>query len=170
MIPMPPDGSCFFHSIVFATNIDYLNNPDKRYEIVLSLRKKLAEILDYKKDDNITWYNYLSRGHFQNLSQELNEYSLQNMQKELLSMGAVDEKYFELISDLLNIDIYVINSDTNQLVNLDKDIYYKNRYSLILYFHPSGHYDILSVKRNDVYYVLFKPNDNFILLLQNQLK
>jgi hypothetical protein len=169
MIPMPPDGSCFFHSIVFATNVDYLNNPNKRFEIVSSLRKKLADILEYNKDDKI-WYDHLSRGELKNLSKDLQEYSLENMKKELLSMGSVDEKFFELISDLLNIDLYIINSNTNELVNLEKDIYYKNRFSVILYYHPSGHYDLLSVKRNDVYYVLFKHDDPFILNLNNLLK
>ncbi len=166
---MPPDGSCFFHSIVFATNIDYLNNPNKRFNIVSSLRSKLAEVLELKKDDK-TWYEYLSRGELENLSKDLNEYSLENMKKELLCMGPVDEKYFELISDLLNIDLYIINSNTNKLINLDKDIYYKNRFSVILYFHPSGHYDILSVKRNDIYYVLFKPDDPCIQSLKSQFK
>jgi hypothetical protein len=163
------DGSCFFHSIMLATNPDYIRHPEKRIHIVRSLRVKLAELLNQNKSENLSWYDYLSRGTLKKLSETIEEYSLDNMKQELLHMGPVDEKFYEYISDLLNIDLYIINSSNNTIINLEKEFYYKQRNSICLYFTP-GHYDLVCVKRNDKLFLQFPHTDPFILSLYSQLK
>jgi hypothetical protein len=170
IIPVIGDGSCFFHSIMLAINPDYIKESlSNRINMIHNLRKNLADLLDKDKSENLTWYNYLSRGTLKILSETIDDYSLDNMKKELLEMGPVDEKFYEYVSDILNIDLYIINSSNNNIVNLEKDFYYKQRNSICLYFTP-GHYELLSVKRNDTLYLQLPHTDPFILSLYSQLK
>jgi hypothetical protein len=170
-IPVAPDGSCFFHCLCLATNTkEYMENEKERREMVISLRKLLAEKLDKIRYEDKIWYDTLSRGKLKSLSSDVGELSLESMKNELLSMGPVDEKFFEYVSDILNIDMYIINADTKKIINLEKEIYYKNRKSVVLYFYPAGHYDLLITRRNeedqDRYYFIFENNDRFILSMK----
>lgn len=176
---IPPDGSCFFHSIISCLLEDYhkLDYPSK-YNMIMKFRHELS---NYLEQDNI--YSSLSRGSLFELSKQFNglipeqyklsEYSLEFMLMELRDKGTVDEKYLELISNFMNIDIYIIDSKTDDIIVIDEDIYHKDRRSIVLYFDGS-HYDHIVVKRyvNDDFFWFFNfdTNDIFIRNIKNRIK
>lgn len=133
------NGSCFFNSIFKSlTGYDDERSVQKlRYELSLKIKH---------------YYNMLSRGELLEFSKSVNTYSLENMQKELNSYRPVDTSYLELVSDLLNKDIYIIKN--NEFLTLDEsEFYYKGRDSIIITYSgdgDSGHYDSVGVIENEI--------------------
>ena len=174
-IPCPGDGSCYFHSILRGFCKGYIDgNEDVRINYVKHLRKKLATILQ-----NGDEYKKLYGGTLEEFGKTINEFSLNNIIKELLSDDYVNnEVYQELISNLFNIDIYIIDlikKDIYMLACNDKYLY-KNRNSIILGYSYSidnellNHYDIIGVKNeNGIINTFFTPDHNLIIKL-NEIK
>lgn len=172
-IPTIGDGSCFFHALCSSFYVKYRQNPSKRKKIVQRFRKELAEILSErcKKNKSKTWYQYISRGQLPDISKYVPELDILNMKKELLSGGPVDNKYNELISEILNKDLYLINLLTKDvyITGDDSDILYKGRDSIVILTMP-GHYELIGLKKNngDIT-TLFSPNHSFIRRIRKRI-
>ena len=124
-IRVPTDGNCFFHSILKAYFKPYIvgkidGEVFDRKEFIKNLRKDLAKKLAIRVDPrdkkSKTYYETLSNGELENISKDMPQYSLKNMQKELNSTSPVSNIYNEFISNELDIDLYILDADK-------KDVY-----------------------------------------------
>ena len=168
------DGSCFFHAIVQGFYKPYiqgyyeeLEHPIDKKRFVRNFRKDLAFMLDstksYIDDDLQSWYEYLSRGKLKENSKDLSKYSLQNMRRELDSNKPVDNMYLEFVSELLNLDIYILdgNSERPYITGNDNDILYKGRKSIVI-LYENFHYSTVGIENDNNIKTIFSPFHPFI--------
>lgn len=153
VIPTVADGNCYFHSILRAFNVTYINAKDVfiRINLVRSFRNGLADRLS--EIDPVTgeeYYKGLDNGRIAESSKGVLEHSKEYLRKELLSSNAVDIIYQELISNCINKDIYIVDGETNDIYTIGPsyNIYYKGRNSILIYY-TSGHFETIGIKRSD---------------------
>ena len=170
------DGSCFFHAIAYAYYIPYRLGhidgvPMDRRSFVRNLRRDLSHILEEPSvEGGPMIYDMLCRGHLRKFSEGYENYSLDNMKKELKSSYSVDGGiYIELISNLLDKDIYILDSGKRDVYVLgDYDLYYKKRSSIVL-LYTGDHYDLVGLQDSDGIKTLFSPRHPFIRAIQHRL-
>lgn len=176
------DGSCFFHCIAYAMFENYkVGSTKERISIVRQFRDELSDKLSELSkpfgnypdltSENII-YDTLSRGKLREFSEVLPEYSLDSMKKILLSDCPVDNIFNELISNELNIDIYILNNNTKNvyITGNDADILYKNRRSVVI-LYTTEHYSLVGIKLNDkTLKSFFEPDHPFILQIKNSMR
>jgi hypothetical protein len=171
------DGSCFFHAIVNAFFLPYRtgrldNQTITKNQIVKNLRHELSiRLSEPIEKDGPTHYDLLSAGELKNISQNLTQYSLENMKKELDSKDPVDNVYQEFISNQLNKDIYIIDWVTRQVViNGNDNLLYKNRGSIVLLYLP-GHYELIGlIDDKEQIETYFKPTHPFIQTIRSHIR
>jgi hypothetical protein len=156
LIKVIPDGSCFFHAVLRSFNVSYIrsNSKSQRQIYVQNLRKALAHALEeIDPTTGLREYDKLGGGSYNEYNKAvssagINNYSLEGLQRELLSSDPVDHVYIEILSNHLNKDIYIINSITKDLYTTGTDLklLYRNRDSIVIYYSP-GHYDIIGIRR-----------------------
>ncbi len=175
------DGSCFFAGVLLAQSQGYTDgyiidehgkkHLKDRKELVRGVRHELAlKLEEHRKDQNgedILWYDYISRGNLRKFAETLPEYSLENMQKELRDGGAVDNVYVELVSEVIKINIFILDKNTQDVYVIGNDIdllYKSNRNSVVLLYNGSDHFDAVGIKsiRSDNVYTLFGSNHSYI--------
>lgn len=177
------DGSCFFHSILRAIYKPYISatSNSSRIKIVREFRQAIATELETKDPaTNKIAYDQLGNGSYAEFNRSISNvvgdmYSLKALKRELLSSSPVDHVYIQLISDHLNIDIFLISSITNDLYFTGTEIklLYKKRNAIVILYSP-GHYDIIGVKRKTsdnriVFDCFFHKDHVFIECLYNRL-
>ena len=134
------DGSCFFHAIVGAFYTDYIKGYDEtgkyvfdRIRFISDLRSDMAIKLDTssKIDPKISWYDSLSRGELPKISKDIPYYSLDSMKNRLNSNDFAGHDFVEYTSELLNIDIYIIDGEKKDIYMMgnDKEIFWDNAHS-----------------------------------------
>jgi hypothetical protein len=167
------DGSCFFHAIISSFYIPYrtgkLNNkPFNRIDFVKRFRSdlavRLAQKVDPRDKNGLTYYESLSRGQLKELSKDLPQYSLESMQKELTSGMAVDNIYNEFISNVIDKDIYILDMIKRDVyfTGNDEDILFKKRNSIVILYTP-GHYELIGIIGQDQTIIShFDTNHSFI--------
>ena len=175
------DGSCFFHALAKAYFKPYIvgkidDEPFNRKEFIKNLRKDLAKTLALKVDpedtESKTYYQTLSNGEFEKISETMPKYSLKHMQKELAnSSKPVSNIYNEFISDQLNLDIYILNVKTKDvyMTGSDNSLLYKNRRSIVVLYLP-GHYELIGLmdKDNNIE-TIFSPKSKFIKKIRERM-
>jgi hypothetical protein len=157
LIKVIPDGSCFFHAVLRAFNISYIRSSsnNERHKYVKKLREALSIALEeIDPSTGLREYDRLGGGSYAEYNKAVsgvteNDYSLEGLQKELLSDRPVDHVYIEMLSNHFNKDIYLINSNTQDvyMTGTDLNLLYRNRDSIVIYYSP-GHYDIIGIRRN----------------------
>ncbi len=180
-IKCSPDGSCFFHALLQAFYKPYQLQmedgvPVSRKKLVKNFRYDLSVRLNEHTDVNDPLspvvYQTLSRGQLEELSKEMPEYSLKGMQDELNSSSPVSNLYNEFISNELGKDIYILDSEKQDVyvTGSDLDLLYKNRQSIVLLYHP-GHFDLIGLRNNDgSVSTFFDPEHPFIESIRNRLR
>ena len=164
------DGSCMFHSILQCFNKTYINSSDEdKTKIVRQLRQDLSNILDEKIGEDIC-YNQLSRGELKEISKYVPEVSLKNMKKSLSSREWGDVRFLELISNVLDLNIFIVFDKTKDLYILgDEKIYIKDRDSIIIYNNSNVHFDSVGLVSNNKIRTLFSYEDDVIKKLRSKL-
>ena len=178
VIPSIGDGSCFLHSVLRAISPDYTEkNTKERIEMVIEVRKDLAEMIDkpVEGSEGKTYYELLSRGQLKELSETFDEIKLEEMKKFLRSKDWFSLLYVELISNVFDIDIYIINHCKKNLYVGDNELLFKNRKSIIIGYHDEKHFDTLSIKdKNGEKRTYFSPTspviDKLKLMLYKEKK
>jgi len=170
------DGSCYFHAIIDGFYMPYRTGiidgrPFNREIFIKRARKDLAIKLSEKNEKGITYYDSISRGELKNLSKNVKEVSLKNMQKELLSDSEVSYIYHELISDLYDLDVYILDyiKKDVRIIDSDLSLYYKNRRSVVILYLP-GHFELVGIRRNGILKTLFSPKDDFIIYIRKRME
>lgn len=164
------DGNCFFHSVLDAFYIPYMtaNSRMNKTDFVKKLRSELAVSLDKE-------YLKLANGQLPALTKLTNEASLESLKKLLDSNKSIDSRFNELISNMINKDIYILDETTKDvyMTATDANLIYKNRSSIVLHvqseYYESGHYDLIGVMRDDQLYTLFSPTDEFIVAIRTRM-
>lgn len=180
VIPTISDGSCFFHAILSAFFIPYKaqqydGNPVDRKKFVLDLRKdlanKLGDSIDPNDPDSPTHYDILSRSELREMSKEMPEYSLSSLQLKLKTSSSVGNEFNEFISNVLEKDIYILDSVKQDVyvTGNDFDILYKNRPSIVILFSP-GHYELVGINESGKISTLFDFNHPFIATIRKRLE
>jgi len=190
LIKIIGDGSCFFHAVLRGFNKDYIraNNTHERKQLARQLRNAIASALEESDETGTREYDKLGGGTYSEYNKAISpvdgdKYSLEALKRELLSDASVDHAYIQMLSDHINIDIYLINSRTGDLYTTGTDInlLYKNRNSIVIIYSP-GHYDLIGIRRvadkniadiqnkgDIVFDCLFDPEHDFIKCLQARL-
>lgn len=182
IIKVPPDGSCFFHSILRAFHKEYITatTSDIRKRLCRKLRDSTAESLqEVNPITNKTEYDTLGNGYYKNFNDAIKDvdgdiYSLNGLQRELLGNGPVDHAYIEILSNHLELDIYLISAKKGDvyLTGTDTKLLYKGRRSIVI-FYTTGHYDILGIKRpgdeDIIFDSLFLPTHPLILAIGKRI-
>lgn len=180
------DGSCFFHAIALAYFKPYIlqKYPNGSYfdrkEFIMKLRHDLAKTLSSRVNpsdpSSPIYYDVISRGKLRNFSKAVTRYSLENMTKELNSNRPVDNAYQELVSDLLNKDIYILDMIKQDVyvTGSDDDILIKGRNSIVLLYiddkSETGHFELVGLNEDGILKTVFSPNHRFIRAIQNRLE
>jgi len=179
------DGSCLFHCIANAMNKSYKlgeknGKPFDRSSFIRGFRKELALKLESRVDstdpESKIWYDTISRGRLREFTEgeELHpdaaRYTLEEMQNELMSSNPVDFIYNELISEILNVDIYILDNNTRDVYMIGNDVslYYKNRNSIVILYMP-GHYDLVGINTNNGIRTFFGPNHQLIETIRDRI-
>ena len=174
------DGNCFFHAIVMAFFIPYIEGVmdgkvfDRR-EFVTKFRNSLANRLEQHIDildkSSPTHYETISRGELPDMAKTYDKYSMVSMQRELRSSSPVDNMYNELISDTLSKDIYILDLEKHDVyvTGDDDDILYKGRNSIVI-GAMNGHYELMGVMRDGKLKTLFSPEHPLIERIQSRIR
>ena len=166
------DGSCFIHAVLGCFCKPYISGSVKvKRDLVIQFRKDLSESLDMKKNKK-TFYENLSRGEIEELSQHIPSLKKEAMKKYLESNNWLTQEYIELISEILNINIYIVDENKNNFYILgDNDIYYKKRNSVIIKYIDQYHYETCGlVVKKDYIQTFFKYNSDVIKKINNRIK
>lgn len=163
IVPVLGDGSCYFHSILQASSPLYQRaNLLERKTYAREFRDSLAAHLPEV-------YSQMSNGALSTFAEYNPEYRLENLIQELKSNSPVDYVYHEVVSNLIQKDIYIIHGMQKYVVKLgNTQLLYKHRPSIVIYYTP-GHYQVLGLKENDTLHLLFSPDHPFICHLRNQI-
>lgn len=166
-VPTIGDGSCFFHSIFMAVSSSYQKaNTYNRKKMVVSFRRDLSKIFQSQKQgSDKSWYEYLGNGNLASLGVHPMEYYV----KQLDSSSWVGNEYQELVSEVLDIDIYIIDLKKSKALGTlypyiagdDISCMYKGRLSVLVGASP-GHYQTLGV-RDPKLRLIFDPSDRIIM-------
>ena len=164
------DGSCMFHSILQSFNKTYIESSKREKRLICrTFRDDLSNILDEKIDGDIC-YNRLSRGELGEISKNIPEASLQNMKKSLKSNDWGDFRFLELISNILDLNIFIISNDTKNLyITGDPELFIKNRDSILILNTSNIHFDTLGVRTKNGIRTLFDNNEPLIQKLSLKL-
>jgi len=161
------DGSCFLHAVLRSIWTPYKElDISEKYKTVTELRHELADIIDTKKDtDGLVYYQKLSRGKLEEISKCIDHTKLEEMKRFLRSNEYFTHLYLEFISEVFNIDIYIIDYKTMKLYNNgDDELLYKDRDSIILgYNEHEQHFESLEVEvRPGKFKTFFEYDSNII--------
>ena len=154
------DGSCFLHAVLMAFNKTYINsNNSERRKIVRKLR---GAISDYIEESEI--YSELARGELEEISKFVPMMTKKNMRNYINSNKWISQHFVELISKVLDLNIFIISNGTNTLYNLgDDEIYYKkNRNSVFINYINEAHFETLGVKTSQGVKTFFSPDSGIM--------
>lgn len=174
------DGSCLFHAIAKSYYKPYIigkiggmamNRKKFIRQLRADLSYKLAEAVDPIDPDSLTWYETISRGKLPELSKDLPEYSLENLQKLLDSNKSLGNIFNEFLSDQFDKDIYILDGMKKDvyITGDDSDILYKNRPSIVIYYLPH-HYELVGLKQDNNIQTLFEPDHPLIIAIRNRAR
>lgn len=179
-IGTPMDGSCLFHAIINAYFEPYRSEilhgtPISRFDIIKRLRTELSIALSSPIDPNHphpTYYESLNFGNTKEFSQAVPEFSLSYMQNELNSNSPIGYGYMEFIGNILNKDIYILDSKRQDIYITDElPLTIKGTRKSIVIYYMSGHYELVGIENNDgSYSTHFSPNHSLIKTLYNRVK
>ncbi len=172
------DGSCFIHAVLKAFYRAYQenNNASYRLGITAQLRRDLALKLGNENPQypGYTYWATSGRGAFprlvmqeivdENLIHVLNnvDFTLAGLQRLFNSTEELGEEMYGFVSDILNIDIYVLRATSKDLFPQQHTHNPNNnpRPGIII-IGNDYHYEVLAVNKPDGFQTVFLQNDPF---------
>ena len=160
------DGSCFFHAILQAFNKTYIGSSfSEKKKMTQQLRRDLADVLSYDK-----MYFELSRGTLEEFSKAYPPASIEAMEADLRGNVWGDQRFLELISTVLEIDIYIFYNEIGKLYNTgDPELYYKNRDSVVIMNNNNFHFETIGLKTENGIQTFFDKDDPIIKNLYSKV-
>jgi hypothetical protein len=166
---VPMDGHCFFHCLLLATSDLYRNttNDHQKLKMVQFLRSSLAKYLEETDENGKSVYERLSRGNLASFASEIPEVSLKSLKKLLNSNQPVGEHIYELVSEFLDIDLYVFHQE--KLMTFDHELLHKNRPGIIIIYNH-GHYELCIRNEPQGWKYTFDSEDKIIEYIKDNCK
>lgn len=168
------DGSCLFHAIINGFFKPYHTETINgikisRKDIICKLRKELSMKLPL-------YYDKLNNGNMAVFGANVPQYKLDYMQKELDSFTPLGYGYLEFIGNVLDKDIYILDSKTQSLYITDElslSITGQRQSIVIYYINNSecvGHYELVGIQNMDgTINTHFHPSHPFIRFLNSKI-
>ncbi len=171
------ENSCFFHSILRASSYLYCQmKVTEKTNYSRLVRNLLSERLEERVDDDTLVYDTLYRGELKNFAEavkDIHDYSLEGLKKTLRSNEMVDHSFQELISDALDIDIYILDEIKKDYYFVGDDVcnsssktgvLHKNRKSIVIgYNEKYSHYSTLGMITLDGEVTTFFDTDHILI-------
>ncbi len=172
-IPTLGDGSCFLHAVLRCIWLEYKDlSTFEKMRTVSKVRQELSDMIDRKESDGTSYYDRLSRGELKDLSKSFTSTQLGEMKRFLKSREYFTHLYLEFISEVFEIDIYIIDYKTMDLYNSgDNELLYKGRNSIIIGYDEKGsHFEALEIQvRPGKFETFFEPDSNIIKDLSHMI-
>lgn len=174
IIPATDSNSLLYClATVFDEHFLFGNNDESGLDKKEAIRKFRFYLAQYLQSDTNGVINYqtLSGGKLIDFSKQNPALSLSNMVGLLNSDDPIGRDYLELISNIINCDIYVLNFSTKNidLSKTEEPFLIKNRRSVILLYIDYC-YQLVYVVRESCGQFLFSHDDPLILELKNLIK
>lgn len=165
VIPTIGDGSCFFHAVLQAFNLEYIRSrSDRRQEMARLTRNLLAEALEeLDPETGKTYYEGLGKGHLADLGKTYPPLSLPELKKLLRSSRPVGHEFLEALGNFFNLDICVLRASTDDVYVFEAEppLSPGRPTVFILYTQggiDSGHYETIGLQTSSGLKTLFAPN------------
>lgn len=151
------DGSCLLHAIVNGYYLPYRTSTNKQQTLqvlIATLRKEMAQklsMIDSKQGEGkLTYYQTINNGYLPESSKSVPEFTLENMVRCLDSNQSLGTGYLDLISRLLNRDLYILSELTQDLYLTDELPYLitGKRSAVIIYWNGANHYELVALKNS----------------------
>ena len=152
IIDTPYDGSCFFHAILRCLNTKYISSsPQNKSLIAKELRYDLSEKLSSELDN-------------------LEDFGYSDVKSLLRSNSPMGYEILEPICKMLNINIYIVFSQTKDLYPFGRGVslYDKNRSSIIIYY-DNNHYQSIGIIEKNELKTHFSEDHGLILNINKKL-
>lgn len=172
------DGSCLLHAIVNGYYLPYRTSSDKQgtlQVLIGSLRKEMSQKLSMidaeHGDGKLTYYQTINNGYMPESSKQTPEFTLDNMMHCLDSSQSLGTGYLDLISRLLNKDLYIISQQTQDLYVTHELPYIVTgkRSAVVIYWDGLGHYELVALKNSQgTFDTYFKPTNPLIEFLYSR--
>ena len=151
-----------------AFNKTYINSTyNQRRKMVRNLRTAISDYID---ESNI--YTELARGELKEISKFVPLMDKENMRKYINSNHWLSYHFVELISKVLDLNIFIVTHNTNTLYNLgDDEIYYKkNRNSVFINYINQAHFETLGINTPNGIKTLFSPQSEIMKITYKCIK
>lgn len=172
------DGSCFIHAALKAFYEPYQNNDESYYrdEIAKEVRRDLAIVLgeeNPKYPGRSYWettasgalmemsFGQMVRG---NLYRGELDYSLYGLQRLFNSNSNLGDEVYKFISDIFEVDIYVLRADSEDLYHHLNTSSSSQRKAIVIVGNGI-HYEVVAVDNGEYFQTVFPPGDLFISAL-----
>lgn len=176
------DGSCFIHAVLKAFYKPYQDKNEAQYRISLAknTRRDLAVALASENPNHkgYTYWESVANGSFPSyLMQEIKDeseierggvdYSLTGLQRLFNSSTPLGNEVYKYISDILNIDIYILRASSSDLHYHENTRKKGVKRNSIVIVGNKYHYEVLAVDTQYGFQTIFSPDDPFINKLSN---
>lgn len=166
------DGNCFFHSVLYAIYPKYQNNPELRHQLAINLRLDIAKHIDKKNPETgLTYWESASNGHlvtllidefFSRNAQNFKiDYSVNGIKRLLNSNAYVGDEILSLTSNLLDINIIIIEETTKTIRKFAESFRSTRKSILILGNQDRQHYETCGVLNGNYIQTVFDSDDSF---------
>jgi len=163
------DSNSLLHCLALAFDSIYLLGGTD--EVSIDKKQAIKNYRLYLAKELETKYNTLNNGNLLELVPNDPNLSLSNMIGLLKSDDKINENFVELISNIIECDIYIIDFGTKQAKKYNTGYNYiiHNRRSVIL-VEIDNLYHLLYTKRDDVGMMCYPANDPLILEIRNNIE
>ena len=175
------ENGSFYHALINASFRNYRLGiikmiPITQSEIIRRIRYDISFNLgSINQETGLLKWQELGDGTIMSMSSTMPEYSLPEMQKNIMSSNPSSVAY-EFISDQLNRDIYILSAEHKDVMfnhGYDYSKLYKKRDSVVLLSLPglSGHYELVGLNdtAKGTQQTLFTYNHPFIQTIRQRI-
>ena len=166
------DGSCFLHAILQSFSKKYRKmNEREKIKMVMEIRHNLSNVLlETNPETNKTYYQDLSRGEIEEISQFVEQMKLDHMKNYMNSRKWINFTFLEFISEQFDIDIYIFNDKDNSIYYTgDPDLYYKGRDSVLVNYIEDCHFESIAMLDDQKLHTFFSKDSEIIKKLKNHV-
>jgi hypothetical protein len=181
-IAVIPDGNCFIHALLKGINKEYQEDDDYDHRIKLAkeLRKQLSVAAFEYREDGVTYWGGVDNGRLainyakiiNNSEEKLDIVSKPDDVRKFLANEKkwMSNEFFNLIGDILDIDIYILSGTSNNTFIASHNCYTNipKRISCII-VGDGSHFETVGLEVNGKFQTAFTPRHELIRDINDKL-